>query len=68
VEARLHNEIDTVLGDRLPTADDVRVRYTEKWSCRGDGGFIPGVGSRSPRMNDYQVDRLHPAGALDHFE
>ncbi|MDQ3804531.1 MAG: cytochrome P450 [Acidobacteriota bacterium] len=30
VEARLHEEVDAVLGPRLPTADDVpRLRYTE---------------------------------------
>jgi len=35
VERRLHDEIDTVLGGRLPTADDVvRLPYTERFSLR----------------------------------
>jgi len=58
VEARLHDEIDTVLGDRLPTADDVaRLRYTEMVFAEAMRLYPPAWAIGRRALNDYQVDR-----------
>jgi cytochrome P450 len=66
VEARLHDEIDTVLGDRLPTADDVaRLRYTEMVFAEAMRLYPPAWAIGRRALNDYQIDRYTiPARAI----
>ena len=56
VEARLHQEIDSVLGDRLPTADDVaRLRYTEMVLAESMRLYPPAWTLGRRVLADYQV-------------
>jgi cytochrome P450 len=66
VEARLHAEIDSVLGINLPTAEDVaKLRYTEMVFAEAMRLFPPAwtVGRRA--LNDYRIDKYDvPAGSI----
>lgn len=66
VEAKLHDEIDTVLGGNLPTAEDVgRLIYTEMVFAESMRLYPPAwiLGRRV--LNDYEVgDYVVPSGAI----
>ena len=66
VEAKLHEEVDSVLGDALPKAADVaRLRYTEMIFAESMRLYPPAwiLGRRA--LNDYQVGQyIIPAGAI----
>jgi cytochrome P450 len=65
-EARLHAEVDSVLGGSLPTAEDVpRLRYAEMVFAEAMRLYPPAwtVGRRA--LNDYRVDKyVIPAGSI----
>jgi cytochrome P450 len=65
-EARLHAEIDEVLGDRLPGLEDVpRLRFAEQVFAESMRLFPPAWGVGRKVVSDYQVDGWTlPAGAL----
>ncbi|MFY9611099.1 MAG: cytochrome P450 [Blastocatellia bacterium] len=66
VEAKLHDEIDTVLGGKLPTAEDVaRLTYTEMVFAESMRLYPPAwiLGRRV--LSDYQVgDYVIPRGSI----
>jgi cytochrome P450 len=66
VEAKLHAEIDSNLGGRLPTADDMaRLRYTEMVFAEAMRLYPPAwtIGRRA--LNDYKIDKYGvPAGSI----
>jgi len=66
VEARLHQEIDAVLGDRLPTADDLpQLRYAEMVFCESMRLYPPAWGLGRLAIEDYRIDGFDiPAGSL----
>jgi cytochrome P450 len=56
VEARLHEELDTVIGDRLPTHTDIQaLPYTEKIIRESLRLYSPGWMMGRRVLNDYQV-------------
>ena len=56
VEAKLHEEIDAVLGSRLPTTDDVpRLRYTEMVLAESMRLYPPAWALGRLAINDYEV-------------
>ncbi|HEY6330374.1 MAG TPA: cytochrome P450, partial [Blastocatellia bacterium] len=65
-EAKLHQELDTVLGDRLPTMDDVRrLEYTERVMTESMRCYPPVwvMGRRS--IGSYKVGEYTiPAGSI----
>lgn len=66
VEAKLHDELDTALGDRLPHADDVaRLPYTRKVFTEAIRLYPPAwtIGRRA--LNDYDVAQYRiPANSM----
>lgn len=65
-EARLHAEIDEVLGDRLPELDDVpRLRFAEQVFAESMRLYPPAWGIGRKVVSDYPVGGWTlPAGAL----
>ncbi|MEK6287387.1 MAG: cytochrome P450 [Acidobacteriota bacterium] len=66
VEAKLHEEIDTVLAGKLPTADDVaRLRYTEMVFAESMRLYPPAWTLGRRVLNDYEVGGyVVPAGSI----
>ena len=66
VETRLHEEIDAVLGSRLPGVDDVpRLRYTEMVLAESMRLYPPAWAIGRLAINDYEVGGYRvPAGSL----
>ncbi|MEK6325204.1 MAG: cytochrome P450 [Acidobacteriota bacterium] len=64
--ARLHEEIDTVLAGKLPTADDVaRLRYTEMVFAESMRLYPPAWTLGRRVLSDYQVGQYTvPAGSI----
>ena len=64
VERRLHEEIDRVLGGRLPTLDDVPAAdVCRAGGHRGHAALPAGVDHRSPRGRGLPVPRLRGPGS-----
>ncbi|MCI0528280.1 MAG: cytochrome P450, partial [Nitrospira sp.] len=65
-EAKLHQEIDTVLSGRLPTPDDVpKLKYTNMVFAEAMRLYPPLWITRRRVLNDYQIDRyILPAGSV----
>ncbi len=65
VEARLHQEVDQVLGDRSPSFDDLpRLPYTRRIMSEAMRLYPPAWVVGRMALNDYQVgDFVVPAGA-----
>ena len=60
VERRLHEELDTVIGDRLPRADDAAsLPYTRRVLAEVDALLSAGVGHRPARDRGRRDRRLH---------
>jgi cytochrome P450 len=56
VETRLHEEIDAVLGSRLPTVDDVpRLKYTEMVLAESMRLYPPAWAIGRLTINDYEI-------------
>jgi cytochrome P450 len=66
VETKLHEEIDAVLGSRLPTSDDVpRLRYTEMVLAESMRLYPPAWALGRLALADYEVGGyVVPAGSL----
>jgi cytochrome P450 len=66
VETKLHEEIDAVLGSRLPTTDDVpQLRYTEMVLAESMRLYPPAWAVGRLAVNDYEVGGyVVPAGSL----
>ena len=66
VEAKLHAEIDSVLGGNLPTAEDVaRLRYTEMVFAEAMRLYPPAWTMGRRALADYQIDKyVLPAGSI----
>jgi cytochrome P450 len=66
VEAKLHEEIDSTLAGRLPTADDVaRLPYTEMVFAEAMRLFPPAWTMGRRVLSDYQVGQyVVPAGSI----
>jgi cytochrome P450 len=66
VEAKFHEEIDSLLGDRLPTFADVpNLRYTEKLFAESMRLYPPAWTIGRQVLNDYQLgDYLAPQGSI----
>jgi cytochrome P450 len=66
VEARLHKEIDSVLGGRLPGADDVaRLTYTEMVFAESMRMYPPAWTLGRRALTDYQVgEYIIPANSI----
>ncbi|WP_233395703.1 cytochrome P450, partial [Escherichia coli] len=66
MEAKLHDELDAVLGDRLPSAEDVsRLSYTRKVFTESIRLYPPAwtIGRRV--LNDYEVTQYRiPANSM----
>ena len=65
-EAKLHAEIDAVLGERPPTADDVpQLRYTEMVLAEAMRLYPPAWVIGRPVLRDYAIgDYFVPAGTV----
>ena len=65
-ETKLHEEIDAVLGSRLPVTDDVpRLRYTEMVLAESMRLYPPAWAVGRLAINDYEVGGyVVPAGSL----
>jgi cytochrome P450 len=66
VEAKFHEEIDTLLGARLPTFEDVaKLRYTEKVFAESMRLYPPAWTLGRQVLNDYQLGPyIIPKGAI----
>jgi cytochrome P450 len=66
VEQRLHHEIESVLGDRLPSADDLpRLSYAERVVKEAMRLYPPAWVLGRKALEDHQVDgHIVPAGSL----
>ncbi|HMG34680.1 MAG TPA: cytochrome P450 [Blastocatellia bacterium] len=57
VESKLHREVDSVLGDRLPTADDFpRLRYTEMVFAEAIRLYPPAWALGRRAISEYKVN------------
>jgi cytochrome P450 len=66
VEAKFHEEIDTLLAGRLPTFEDVpKLRYTEKVFAESMRLYPPAWTLGRQVLNDYQLgDYVAPKGSI----
>jgi cytochrome P450 len=66
VEARLHQEIDTQLEGKLPTADDfARLKYTEKVFAEAMRLYPPAWAMGRQALSDYRIENyIVPAGSI----
>ena len=66
VEERMHDEIDSALGGRLPTADDVeRLRYVEMVLLEAMRLYPPAWGIERRALHDQEIGGcVIPAGAV----